>query len=296
MYDKALLVLLSFVLFFTVTSHIITSNKPSQNNKSSHKEIAQEFPKRREIPSTFSVFNYLKKPVYLEIDGKRILAIQAQDKASISEAVVATMFIRGKLCKIFIDVPGNPILFTQYTLNVPEGETIRALHIGMVTGKWVGASEDYNIGKTGNAVQGMPFIHIHNWGEGTLRLNENINVPPNQTATYSGRDHMGVRLGTVLKDANNIFPNYIIRTPITDLYYGVVSDLPQAEFGGFQLTPEFEHDTTEPHFLLEKGWIGGPAYQNIEYGYLPYEGTLLRPVDKWGLPLLKSPSAAREIE
>jgi len=247
---------------------------------------------------TFKVYNYLKKPIRLEVDGGVLLKVEPRDYVTVPDAVVATNFIKGNVFKIVIEVsPQNERVLMNYQLDVPEGETVKCLHIGMITGKWMGASEDYNIGKNGAvAVQGMPFVHFHNWTDYVLRLNENINISPNGVLKYTGRDHMSVRLGTVLRDVDGIFPDFIIKTPITDLYFGVVSDLVQAEFGGFQLTPEFESDGTEPQFLLEKGWMGGPSRSTIKYGYLPYLGPEVVPKDRWGIPLGHPQSFAREIE
>jgi hypothetical protein len=43
------------------------------------------------------------------------------------------------------------------------------IHVGMITTRWVGGSDDFNIGKPNNAIQGMPYVDIHNQGTWTPR-------------------------------------------------------------------------------------------------------------------------------
>lgn len=184
--------------------------------------------------------------------------------------------------------PGIPErYYSSYNMNVPEDTTIKMLHVGMITSRWVGADGDFNIGKPGmTAVQGMPWIKIHNYTNYPLAINENINISPGGILRYAGRDFYGVRLGTVFKDQDGIFPDYIFTIPATDVYYGVVSDIQQPLFGGFQLTPEFNEDPNEPQWLLEEGWMGGgETNPQIPYGYLPIEGPDVPPLDRWGLPV-----------
>jgi len=180
-------------------------------------------------------------------------------------------------------------LYSEYQLEAPGGTTIKNLHVGMITSRWVGADGDYNIGSPGlNAVQGLPWIKIHNMTDRPLALNENINISPGGTLRYTGRDHFGVRLGTVFKDPDGIFPEFIFTVPATDVYYGVVSDIQQPLFGGFQLTAEFDDNPDEPQWLLEGGFMGGPAFGNVPYGYLPIEGPEVPPQDRWGVPATPS--------
>ena len=153
----------------------------------------------------------------------------------------------------------------------------------MVTSRWVGADADYNIGKPGlNAVQGLPWIKIHNRTQYPLSINNNINISPGGVLRYTGRDHFGVRLGTLFQDQDKIFKDFIFTIPATDVYYGVVSDIQQPLFGGWQMTPEFDDDPNEPQYLLEEGFMGGPAYPTMPYGLLYSEGPEVPPQDRWG--------------
>ena len=298
------------ILFFCILIIYSLSSYPKKDrfnlNNTYFKDISTEnlrLPESYPIfePKSFKIYNYLNKSIKIINDGIQIAKVRSRNFIMIPDKIVATHFIRGNVFKIIIfdedDATWNERELMNYTLDVPEGETIKALHVGMITGKWVGADEDYNIGKNGAvAVQGMPFVHFHNFTDYVLRINENINISPNGVLKYTGRDHFGVRLGTVLRDQDEIFPNFIITTPITDLYIGVVSDLQQAKFGGFQLTPKFESDGTEPQFLLEKGWMGGGRdMSTIKYGYLPYEGPEVQPRNKWG-ELIEKRNFAKPIE
>nr|QBK86348.1 MAG: hypothetical protein LCMAC102_01430 [Marseillevirus LCMAC102] len=261
--------------------------KPKQNpNKSSYDNPNTEFPSGTD----FYISNYLQKPIRIEVidDGGNNIPltnrIQPQAKKGFQMKTIEKYIQKGNHMRVYIldDYPGETI-YSDYAFEMPEGTTIKMLHIGMITSRWVGADGDYNIGKPGfNAVQGLPWIKIHNLTDRTLSLNNNIDISPGGTLRYSGRDHFGVRLGTVFKDQNNVFPDFIFTIPATDIYYGVVSDIQQSLFGGFQLTPDFDDAANEPQYLLENGWMGGPAYGHIPIGLLPIEGHSVPPQNRWG--------------
>ena len=157
------------------------------------------------------------------------------------------------------------------------------LHVGMITSRWVGADGESSISPGLNAVQGLPWIKIHNMTEYPISLNNNINISGGGVLRYSGRDAFGVRLGTIFEDQDGVFEDFIFTTPATDVYYGVVSDIQQSLFGGFQLFSELDDSAYEPQFLLEN-WMGGPAYPKIPYGFLPTLGKDVPPQNRWGQP------------
>ena len=190
-------------------------------------------------------------------------------------------FTHGSKFGVYILDESGEHLFSEYKLNVPKETTIKMLNVGMVTSKWVGTQNDSSI-SPGMAVQGLQWIKIHNMTDYLLRLNNNIIIPPGETDRYLGRDHFGVRLGTVFKDQDGVFPDFIFSVPATDIYYGIVSDLKQPLFGEFQATSTFIDDDYEPQFLLENGWMGGPSFPRISYDYIPREGPPVPPLNRWG--------------
>lgn len=248
----------------------------------------------------FQIYNYLNKSICIDILQKHgkvdayekplrlVENIRPRKSQGLKIDAVEKYFESGNRFRVYTfdeRSPGlNEEFYADYEIDTPEGTTIKDLHIGMITSRWVGANDDFNIGKPGlNAVQGLPWIKIHNYTDRVLVLNNNINISPKGTLQYTGRDHFGVRLGTVFSDQDGIFPDYIFTIPATDVYYGVVSDIQQPLFGGFQLDENFNDDPDEPHHLLENGWMGGPAWGNIPYGFLPTEGPYVPQQDRWGI-------------
>ena len=271
-------------------NHHITSDKDLPDDPS--KEGFQQ-------GNDFHIYNYLNKSIRLELlelqengisTGKPITLsekISPHSKQGFSMETIEKYLIKGNKLVIYTFVDGKPglgeDLYSTYEFEIPPDTTVKMLHVGMITARWMGADADYNIGKPGlNAVQGMPWIKIHNTTDFYIALNNNINISPGGTLRYTGRDHFGVRLGTVFKDQSGTFPDYIFTVPATDVYYGVVSDIQQPLFGGFQLTPDFNDDPTEPQYLLEEGWMGGPATSKIPAGLLPIEGPAVLPQNRWG--------------
>lgn len=257
------------------------------------KKVKENF----KLGEDFYIYNYLKKPIIIKSLSHMlqrnppvpvvIATLDPQSKKSFDREEFNQYLTSGNKWAIYVkmDEPQEDILLSEYEMNVPEDTTIKMLHIGMITSRWVGASSDFNTGKPGlNAVQGLPWIKIHNFTDFPLALNNNINISPGGVLRYSGRDNFGVRLGTVFKDQDGIFPDFIFTTPATDVYYGVTSDIQQSLFGGFQLTPEFHSDSFEPQYLLENGWQGGPAQPMIPYGFIPIEGKVDFHLDRWGQP------------
>jgi hypothetical protein len=238
----------------------------------------------------FYIYNYLRKSIRVDIlvgDANKTVSIpitreiKPNSKQGFKIGIIEKYFTKGNKIRVCTLNPQKE--YGVYVLDTPENETIKALHIGMITSRWTGADGDYNIGKQGlNAVQGLPWIKIHNRTNQFIRLNENITIAPYSTLRYTGRDHFGVRLGTIFKDKDGIYPTFKFTVPATDVYYGVISDLQQSLFGGWQPTPDFIDGLEEPHHLLEMGWMGGPGKQKIPLGYLPRDGPPSRPVNRWG--------------
>lgn len=173
--------------------------------------------------------------------------------------------------------------FGEYTIDLGSDLFIKKLYIGKVTSRFTGSMFNYPESLKGNGnILGMPFVNIHNLTDRPLSLNYNIRIPPNSTLKYLGRNHFGVRLGTVFSDNDGLYSDFIFKVPATDIYYGVVSDIDQSSFGGFQSSENFIHSDKNPMFLFEEGLIGGPAEGLIKFGYIPREGPNTIPMDRWG--------------
>lgn len=271
-----LILILCFFLYRKSSSHLPSNESISISRESfSHS-------------SDFFIYNYLISPIQISVmsQGKEEVLenkIPGNSKRGFKLKTIKKYFVPHNEIIVYIHTSLGLKRFGKYVFMTPKDTVIKALHVGMITSRWVGADADYNIAKPGlNAVQGLPWIKIWNTTDLTLSLNNNIDISPGGLMRYPGRDHFGVRLGTVFKDQNNIFPDFIFTIPATDVYYGIVSDLQQPLFGGFQLTPFFHHDEEEPQYLLENGWFYGKAEGKIPYGYIPKNGPPTPPTNRWG--------------
>ena len=305
MYEGTSISIISFVLIvlFGMTIVLWLSVAPPEQNK---KYIPKSPAKKEGFThgKDFYVYNYLQKPIRIK-SIKKVGGVNGKWENSAPEKFIERLESkskRGFLIKDVVDYLGadnrlqifvlenstdgeeKEQFYAEYKFDIPDDTTVKNLHVGMITARWTGSDGDYSIDAPGlNAVQGLPFIKIHNLTDFPLALNENINISPGGTLRYTGRDHFGVRLGTVFEDANGIFQTYIFTVPATDVYYGVVSDIQQPLFGGFQLDPELNDDPGEPQWLLEEGRMGGPAKGHIPAGFLPIEGPHdLPPQNRWG--------------
>lgn len=277
-------VILLITIFFVIFKH-------RRTDTSVDRVLEVESYNGTDTQSKFTFSNHLEKPIRLKISHvsvpkiKEIKSVLAKGIHAVNLKSIAKYIKNGTQIDVYTydnTKPGD-VFYGSYQLNLPEGTTLKNLNIGMMTSRWVGADGDYTIGAPGMAaVQGMPWIKIHNFSGRYLALNNNINISPGGFLRYTGRDHFGVRLGTVFKDQDGIYPDFVLSRPATDVYYGVSSDIQQPLYGGFQLTHHFEDDPREPQNLLNEGMMGGPAWGKIPYGFLPINGPDVPPQNRWG--------------
>ncbi len=181
----------------------------------------------------FKIFNYYPTKHIKLTSGDWSRKILYGSITTVPADKAAQVFTPGSLVEISIsnmETPDDYIFLTKYKINKP----ISAIHIGQITTRFSGCTWDDQFVVSSNAVQGRPYIRIHNPTMIPLRLNNNIRVDPNSTFFYSGRHHFGVPLGLVLKDVDGLYPRIQLTKPITDIYYGIVSDTPQPIYGGWQ--------------------------------------------------------------
>jgi len=246
----------------------------------------------------FYIHNHLNKKISIKSSNfgdEPVLEILPKSKEGINKSVAYHMFLNRENSKrsgvrvYTLDHGITPLhpdvehFFGEFQFKTPENTIIKELHIGMVTSKSIGSHIAEDVTPGANAVQGRSRIYIHNLSPKYLRLNYNILIPPNDTLIYYGFDYFGVRLGTVFKDQDGIFDDFIYTIPATDIIYGVTSDFDNPKFGGFALDEKGLTDIPhEPQFLLEEGWMGGPAFSKVDPTFLPYDGVTILPIDRWG--------------
>ena len=181
----------------------------------------------------FKLFNYYPSTHIKLTSGKWAKNIVSGGIATVSAEKAARLFAPGSFVEIFISniqTPNDYVFLTKYIINKPISE----IHVGQITTRFSGGTWDDQMVVASNAVQGRPYIRIHNPTMTPLRLNNNILVEPNSVFFYTGRHHFGVPLGLVLKDVDGLYPRLQLTKPITDIYYGIVSDTPQPIYGGWQ--------------------------------------------------------------
>jgi len=243
----------------------------------------------------FLVYNYLNLPVTIKVhekdpQGASVSSIFVTDvKPHQTKGVTIDKVDRylrgGNKIEILVNQNGEDVHISNYELNYDRNETIKSLHVGQMTSRWVGATQDSTSIPGLNAVQGRPWVKIHNRTDREILLNKGgIKIPPDGFVRFKGRDHFGVRLGTIFKDVEGIYPDFNFDVPATDIYYGVTSDLQQPFFGGWQIDAWFNDVPEKPQYLLENGWMGGPAKGHIKPGYIPRYGMKQFPdLDRWGV-------------
>ena len=181
----------------------------------------------------FIIYNYFPNS-HIRVDtAGRSFTVGFQNKKGVPFGDARKSFSPGQLVRIYISpltAPENWVHLCTYKMHHP----IRALHIGQVTTRFSGGTWDDQLITSSNAVQGRPYLHIHNATNLPLRLNNNIRVEPNSMFSYSGRHHFGVPLGLKLSDIDRRYPSLQLTKPVTDLYYGIVSEKPQPIYGGWQ--------------------------------------------------------------
>lgn len=227
----------------------------------------------------FTVYNYLMKPIRIKIgsptESEHSVDIQPRRNKKIDIDIASKFLRKNSLLYIFIIDNDTEKFYCDYKINTADGLMIKNLHVGMITSRWVGANQDSVYRPGANGPQGRPWVHIANRTKRKIRLNYDLQVDPLKMEIYKGENHFGVPLGTVFKDFDGLYPDFKFMIPATHIYYGVVSDLQQSNFGGWQIDEELSEERIEPHFLLENGWMGGPANTKINPNAPEY--------DEWGV-------------
>lgn len=220
--------------------------------------------KEYQVPTDFRVFNYLPNHAVnvsvLDVDTGQTIdlvkGVRPNKTGGIVKEDIERYFKPGNVLKIYIVCPDGTVQhYTNNVLDTSCYETIKNLHVGMITTRFIGKSTDGLRMSTlaDNAIQGHAWLLIHNLTEIPLRLNDDIVVAPHCTERYLGYLNQGVTLGTIFKDQDGIYPDFQYLNPHSDLYYGVVSDLRQPLRGPFQLEFSDDCDTDQTLWPFELG-------------------------------------------
>ena len=189
--------------------------------------------------SVVNVTNHFKKPVVI---GGKLIVGPGRTEHYILSGVVGIEDVQ-----IYTTDPPNERL-QSLTLNSSD------IHIGGITSRWTEIDGTFPGGV--NTSQGVPWVRIHNMTAQQLRLNDTLFVEPFGALQYTGEKISGIRLGTIFRDNNGLFPNFVYSKPCTDIYYGTQTEKQVEEWGGLQRTLDgFDpNEKGEPVHLLEDGY------------------------------------------
>lgn len=231
--------------------------------KGCSKEKREKY-KRANNFHSFRIYNYLVgSSVQVVIENKSGIVvyssdiIEARGERGVSEEEKKIGFKGGNLLKIYTIVNGNKILYSEIYIDTKEREFIKSLNIGMVSTRFAGSTDSFRYSVTASAaVNGQPWIKIHNLTQQELRLNGHILVPPNSIVRYEGYLNRGIPLGTYFIDDKGVYSKFQYLQPHSDLYYGIVSDLKQSLYGPCQYGDEFTDriDSGQTLWPLELGY------------------------------------------
>jgi len=221
-----------------------------------------EIPRKSKTPTNFIVYNYFPNhSITLDVESNSIRtrlieSIPPKKTAGLTKQQVRDHLKGGNIIKISIISPlGERKHFTDYLINLENGERIKGLHVGMITTRFIGSTDGLRMATTaGNSISGNATLKIHNLSYIPLHLNGGssrgadedptsgggVSIRPHSTDRYLGYLHQGVTLGTIFSDDDNLYPDFQYLEPQSDLYYGVVSDIRQPLSGCWQL--EFNDD------------------------------------------------------
>jgi hypothetical protein len=179
----------------------------------------------------FYIHNYYLVPITVEVitkEGKiKTIArdILPIDKKGINKATV-NEYIR---CDSAIKIHAACGLIGESLLTIPEGKSIKALHIGQnMSSMDIAMTGD--ITKSALGGNAIPRLRIVNTTPRTITLTTNGNnrvvILPGTSFLYLGaHNNEGLSLGTTFKDVDGLLQPYVVNFPASDLFLGIISDL-----------------------------------------------------------------------
>lgn len=185
----------------------------------------------------FFIYNYFNVSisVYVKTHNDQLINLASNippgKNHGINFNIASKYLMDNTTINIYKSSSSQPVLnelIGRSTLQLAENSTIRAIHCGMNTGCTdLSLLSDPVKSPLGTAI---PRLRIVNTTPKTLTLtttgNNLIVIPSGKSLLYMGLWENGIPLGCKLMDKDGILPTYIIDIPITDLFLGVISDIP----------------------------------------------------------------------
>jgi hypothetical protein len=182
--------------------------------------------------NNFYIYNYYNIPInvkilcpFNEFPVSLIDNIQPGKKECIGIDLIAKYVTNGSQILIYNAI--SPIeIIGEAIINWDNNGYIRDIHAGMNTGQYdIAESAEPTKSPLASA---LPRVRLINSSPRTLKLNYNILIPPKKSFLYYGEYQNGIPLGTILKDFSGVLRDYTINIPVTDIFFGLISDMPVA--------------------------------------------------------------------
>ena len=212
----------------------------------------------------FYIYNYYKVPVDVKIvppggDREHLIVSQVPPggRLGVRWGQISSVLQKGAVVRVYTRKVGSihETIIGKSELRVPEGTTIKALHVGMSSGH-----EDLSMaGESTKSTLGtaLPRVRIVNASPRCLMLtagSDSIKILPHSSHLYYGENNMGIHLGTILRDQDGFLQDYVINRPMTDIHLGLISDVQTSLYSGSKFGGDFD-DTVEVQDLHS---MGGP--------------------------------------
>jgi hypothetical protein len=180
---------------------------------------------------------------------------------------IQSIFGEGSYLYIYIHPdPKNDDYKILYTSQYICCSGMKNLRIGMITTRVID-NDSLRQEIRPLAQGGRSSVKIHNKTSLPLYLNNNIQISPGRCLRYGGRYRYGVALGTIFRDESmaciegvypsevKIYPTYQYLQPVTDIYYGIVSQYLQPINGNEQVYYNDNPSYGNAVFELQRGYF-----------------------------------------
>lgn len=169
-------------------------------------------------------------------ERKSVDAVDNFEYITLVENVLPGKFlvIKNGLCKNITDNKKVLVLdaktkkpIGKSVMTIPEGKTIKALHVGMNSGSTaIEMTSDITKSPLGTA---LPRLRIVNVTPRTINLTTTggnvLTIPASKSLLYFGEYENGIPMGVTFRDIDGILPDFNLKIPITDLFLGIISDI-----------------------------------------------------------------------
>jgi hypothetical protein len=221
----------------------------------------------------FHIYNHYKISVTIVAvsEDKKSHEIISADvppggRSGISMEIAKLWLTKGSSIKVYTDKKLDNFIGTT-SIRTPENKLIRELHVGLNSSQYdIAIAAEPTKSPLGTA---LPRVRIVNMTPKTLRLNENIIIPPFRSYLYFGQYENGIPLGTKLRDMDGQLQDFVIQHPITDIYMGIVSDIAVPLYTGAKIGGEFDDEVNTIDFPLELTDMQKHRGMYIDRSYIP---------------------------